>query len=377
MIGEYFYENFYLIIIVGGMLFVLIDNLLEKRKNAVFGIAILSLALILSISNMIQRYATQNDFWFLATLGYYLGISLRPLVLFFFIRLAEEKLRINKWILLIPLMVNATLYLSSFFLGVDWLHHLTFYIHEGADGLLEISTDGPLFLSSHIISLLYLGYLLFICIVKLNGKDYLEGISLLICSIAVIVAAILGTLRITRNLLNTTIAISTVFYYLFLTQQQNKKDPLTGLYNRQSYYKDTLKYVKQVDAVIQIDMNGLKYINDTQGHEEGDKALIAVASAITKFAGKSTFSYRLGGDEFIVLMMNADKKIVSRFVEDVGDFLAEGNYPCAIGYALRENGETIGDLVTKAETFMYQQKNEFYKNSTIERRHSKPEPSDE
>ena len=369
MLGQYFIENFYLLIILAGLACLLVDNFREKRKNTVYGIVILSCAFVLSIGNMLQRYGVENGYVFLATVFYYVGIVGRPVVLFFFILLGGGQDKVKPWVFLVILGANAVIYLSALFLTSDFLSHLTFYFVATSDGTLEIVTTGPLYFVSHAISVLALGYLLYISISKLNGKDYLEGASLLVCSIAVILAVVLGTLGIIRNMLNTTIAISCLFYYLFLTKQENKKDPLTGLYNRQTYYKDLAQYGKAIKAAIQIDMNGLKHINDTEGHQAGDNAIVSVAAAIERFKGRNAFAYRLGGDEFLVFLLKADKKSLSRFVEDVTESLSESHCLCAIGYALRENGESIDDLMRRAEEFMYARKGEFYQNAPFERRH--------
>ncbi len=88
-------------------------------------------------------------------------------------------------------------------------------------------------------------------------------------------------------------------------------DGLTGLYNR-SFFQDELERVaaraarggQQGHALLYIDLDNFKYINDTLGHAAGDKLLIEVASILNKRARKSDLIARLGGDEFTVLLYN-------------------------------------------------------------------------
>ena len=73
-----------------------------------------------------------------------------------------------------------------------------------------------------------------------------------------------------------------LIYYLSLYVLTAKEDTLTHLLNRQCYYSDSDKLKDQITAVVSVDMNDLKKINDTQGHDAGDKALYTVSECLTK-----------------------------------------------------------------------------------------------
>ena len=87
---------------------------------------------------------------------------------------------------------------------------------------------------------------------------------------------------------------------------ENMRDEQTGCLNRKglSYYETvTLSRAKKDGKelfVCVLDLNGLKFLNDTYGHAAGDKALAAVADALKKSAPKETFIVRTGGDEFLI-----------------------------------------------------------------------------
>lgn len=84
-------------------------------------------------------------------------------------------------------------------------------------------------------------------------------------------------------------------------------DPLTGMYNRMGYQKLGENYFqvmharKQKILIFFIDLDRLKYINDTFGHEYGDYAICATAKAIMKHCGKDAVPARTGGDEFVLV----------------------------------------------------------------------------
>lgn len=73
-----------------------------------------------------------------------------------------------------------------------------------------------------------------------------------------------------------------IIYYLSLYVLTAKEDTLTQLLNRQCYYADMEKMADKITAVVSVDMNDLKKINDSQGHDAGDKALKKVAECLGK-----------------------------------------------------------------------------------------------
>lgn len=86
------------------------------------------------------------------------------------------------------------------------------------------------------------------------------------------------------------------------------RDPLTGLFNRRGYehslrslYSKSKEEKKQL-TIVSIDMDGLKYINDTFGHAEGDEALCALAMILAELVQEGEICARTGGDEFMMLL---------------------------------------------------------------------------
>lgn len=77
-----------------------------------------------------------------------------------------------------------------------------------------------------------------------------------------------------------------VLYYLFIYTKTAKADTLTGLLNRQCYYADAQKERDRITCVVSVDMNDLKKINDSQGHEAGDLALMTVSKCLSKGMGR-------------------------------------------------------------------------------------------
>ena len=126
----------------------------------------------------------------------------------------------------------------------------------------------------------------------------------------------------------------------------------------------------RITGVIQFDMNGLKYINDNYGHMEGDRALSTIAEVISKAAKRNMYVYRLGGDEYIILCHNGTEEDIIETVTRFKELIGKTEYHCSYGYSYRPKNKeiTITELLKEAEKKMYEDKERFYKNASIERR---------
>ncbi|MBR0294917.1 MAG: GGDEF domain-containing protein [Bacilli bacterium] len=267
-------------------------------------------------------------------------------------------------IILIPLILNALVYLLMF---VPKANELVVYFDRTEGGLAF--GGGPLRFSSHVISALYILYLLYISFTKISSKHITHGLTIITCTIFVVAEVIIESFFNANgdiHILPTTIALSAMVYYF---TERAQIDTLTGLFNRETYYHDVDRMGKSVNGVIQFDMNGLKYINDTFGHIEGDNALSTIAHIITKSAKRNMYAYRLGGDEFILLAINSSDAQLNEVIEKFKTKINETKYHCSISYAFRDNRSLdVEELLKEAEKKMYEDKAEFYKNSSIERR---------
>ncbi len=97
-------------------------------------------------------------------------------------------------------------------------------------------------------------------------------------------------------------------------------DSLTGVYNR-AYFKEKKKEIKEEKylpiGIIMGDVNGLKVINDTFGHLEGDRLLKTMAKILKKGVSKEDFIFRWGGDEFIILMPNCNESKCEKVISNI------------------------------------------------------------
>ena len=145
-------------------------------------------------------------------------------------------------------------------------------------------------------------------------------------------------------------------------------DPLTGLANRLELADDITRalYARQRSgkptAVLMIDLDRFKNINDTLGHAAGDELLIAVAQRISSTVRAGDLVARPGGDEFIVVMREIDDpteavRAASRIVAELrAPFQSQGAeffVTASIGIAVSTSSSVADDLVREADTAMY------------------------
>ena len=142
-------------------------------------------------------------------------------------------------------------------------------------------------------------------------------------------------------------------------------DYLTGLYNRR-YLEDA---IARLDiernlpfAIIVIDVNGLKRVNDTYGHEAGDQFIKTVADILKTSCRADDIIARTGGDEFVIILPNTSAAQAESIKKNINDLaskaaLTSGTLSLAVGYAVKTIADSdIKEVMKEADNKMYQDK---------------------
>ena len=144
----------------------------------------------------------------------------------------------------------------------------------------------------------------------------------------------------------------------------NMHDALTGLYNRSAY--DFMRHDLDMshNALLLVDLDKFKSVNDTYGHDVGDLILKRVAEVLRYNFRNTDLVFRLGGDEFVVIMSNVDSSMrdqVRRKIDQANvmlqkpkDDLPPTSISVGVAFADRENPE--GDIFKDADTALYRMK---------------------
>lgn len=149
-------------------------------------------------------------------------------------------------------------------------------------------------------------------------------------------------------------------------------DPLTELYNRRYIMQALTREARRADrqdlrlALVMIDVNGFKSVNDTLGHLVGDRILREVALLLESTFRATDIVSRYGGDEFLVLLVDAQENEASRAIERLRYQVAQWNHAESIaGYrmslscgaaAYRPNSDVV-EVLAAADRAMYEDKN--------------------
>jgi diguanylate cyclase (GGDEF)-like protein len=154
----------------------------------------------------------------------------------------------------------------------------------------------------------------------------------------------------------------------------SETDELTKLLNRRGFLNHARhmlgmsRRMKKDGILFFADLDGLKVINDTHGHEEGDNAIKAVAAVLRRAFRESDVLARLGGDEFTILTLNTHTEMLDTFEKRIDAYVEEYNsksekpylVSASIGAVPFRHTDVVDieTLMSKADALLYQQKKE-------------------
>lgn len=147
------------------------------------------------------------------------------------------------------------------------------------------------------------------------------------------------------------------------------RDMLTGLYNRNRYI-ERLEAYKQVQdqqiGAIYIDLNGLKKVNDEQGHRAGDELIVRAAGTIAGIFAED--AYRVGGDEFVVILLDVSREEFARKTEQLRRQMQKNGVDASIGGVWQASTENLENLLRRADENMYREKKRYYSQADAARK---------
>ncbi len=157
-------------------------------------------------------------------------------------------------------------------------------------------------------------------------------------------------------------------------QRLARVDDLSGLYNRRYFYETLERTIaiysgragsNNTFALIAIDVDNLKYINDKYGHPHGDDVLRMIASSLVCNTTKADTCFRVGGDEFMVMLPDSNLDKAIQVAQRLVDAVASTTVPMgdtfekmtiSLGVAIYENGTDISEIISLADRKLYKSK---------------------
>jgi len=151
------------------------------------------------------------------------------------------------------------------------------------------------------------------------------------------------------------------------------RDFLTGLYNRRYFYRNMNEYIQTAQdmqedfAVAMLDIDYFKKVNDTYGHEAGDKVLITIADILRSSLNPNDISARFGGEEFCLVLKDVGaqsaQEILQRVRKRVEDYSFKGEQDeqisctISIGAVMYDAQSNLDDTISQADMLLYKAKN--------------------
>ncbi len=147
-------------------------------------------------------------------------------------------------------------------------------------------------------------------------------------------------------------------------ETQANNDFLTGLYNRMRCEQDLDRFIRMAEsgksegALLYIDLDDFKRINDGLGHQYGDVLLKAISHSLQRISGIESSCYRMGGDEFMVIVNDTNKYNLGTICEQIQNifakpwFLKGEDYYCTVSMGIVRfptDGNSVEDLIKKAD----------------------------
>ena len=190
------------------------------------------------------------------------------------------------------------------------------------------------------------------------------------------ITSIASTRRETQQVAYATLAdrIDQLGSQLAEAKRESETDALTGLGNRKCFERAAHRAIQMHTlhrapvALVMVDLDYLKQINDGYGHPAGDATLHAIAGSLAKvFLRESDVICRIGGDEFAVVLSNTDVNVAALLSERVVEHIASTRPPFAadapalgasVGYAAYLEGEGVEAWLARADGALYRAKKE-------------------
>lgn len=301
------------------------------------------ISLMANTSIVINTILNGIHFLLMILIGYYINLMI----------LHKSKFKVLKAVLIMPIIIFILL------LILNLKYHFIFIPNQNNNILLGTYYWIPYAFLSFYLSCALIG--------ALNKKhEYLvfDQILLIGSLIWIICSIIIQVNNPSFVLINYTISIFYIIYLVILRDLNLRRDSATSVFNRFMYDLVLKKYDHKKDVIIiTVDVNYLKMVNDQYGHLAGDLLLQAIGKSLKKAFHHHGYIYRVGGDEFCILINDYPLQLIANDFQKIEKSLhtIKQQYhikqAISYGYVLYNYQEgSIYDAVNQADMYMYKYK---------------------
>ncbi len=266
----------------------------------------------------------------------------------FFIIYAFKTRKLRHFIGLITIVILAIAYVVNIFKPILFYHK---------DSIMYFK---PLALYMHILCFVAFVIVL-VDMIRITTLDYEDIFLAAFVGVTMFLGLLASWINYDVKTLWISMGISYLLMYLAVSELYNKKDVITGLPNRNAYEKAMLHIKNNYNAILMIDVNGLKRYNDSMGHQTGDLYLYSTARTLADAFNGYGKLYRVGGDEFCLVSKHTPKEltnIVDSLLLKGKSNEKYGDFPLDFAYGIGERmaGDSAYAVYQKADKLMYENK---------------------
>lgn len=326
------------------MIFAIVGKNFPKKLNRFFILSIISVFLLTifdAVNCYYRRLPTVHQARIVASI---LGYMIRPVCAALFLLMSIKNTKKNYLIVFSVCLLNALIVAFNFKMPV------VFYLDELNQSHRAFLWFVPYISSFAIIIALVVSATM---MVTLNRR---KAIFIYAVFFSVSFGAYMEAFDYARFTIPTAGIICIFFYFLYMNTDLYKRDTLTRLYNRASFELDLNKFSRKKMVIASMDLNDLKYWNDSFGHSEGDLAIVTSVDGMKKCFENKGLIYRTGGDEFMAIF---PRKAIEEIQNDIYAFQSYMNatkYRVAFGCAQYNKGDNLEEVLKLADERMYENK---------------------
>lgn len=304
------------------LLFLIINNRFEHELTVKFWPMLVLLMILVIFDNIDYIQFDRHCTGFAHVFAAFVGYNVRILILYRLVNIVMRDMPIrHKKLFVIPAVINLVITFLAFFTKLVFWY--------GPDGRIM---RGPLAYTPHFTLILYILICFWMAAMFIRHGNVEEATIIFVESILAVLGTFVEFAFSLRGILIGVISMNITFYYLYIHIRYFRYDVLTGAYNRTSFFADAQKYGNHITYIYSIDVNNLKKVNDTEGHQAGDKIIRGTALVIRSILPANCYLYRVGGDEFCVLCTDISRENIALFTNRLRERQEESEFSFAIGF---------------------------------------------
>ena len=347
---QYLYTLLILFMTILCMLFLTVTNeyILPVHKKAFF--VGFSGEFFITVCEVLSLFlnGADTEFKFIHFLSNYFGFLFTPILMIFF---AVSIGRFHR-------LKFATIGISAYFIFCNVLVVTKQLFFIDAQNNYHRGNLFPLYIISYFMATLYLLYET----LRYSRKGFLQHkIFACLLSFCFLLSSSIQVLNPEVYITRISVVFSLCVYYAYSIELTNLFDKLTGVLNQGTYLRK-IKELKEQQIVIILDIDDFKYTNDNYGHQYGDQCLGIISQAIKSIFGNYGQCYRIGGDEFAVILRKYSnvESLITRFEKTIADKFKSLPYQLSVslGYSKYEKNDSFETVVQRADRNMYNVKNQ-------------------